>query len=223
MTNPAGILLDGVARHYATSAGPVRAVDGVSLEVAAGSSLAVTGPSGCGKSTLLGLIGGLDVPTAGRVIVGRAEISRLGERARARLRRHDIAFVHQSDNLLPFLTATENVGLQLSLHGEANGFDCCRDLLAAVGLADDLDKLPDQLSRGQRQRVAVARALISQPALILADEPTGSLDAPNAAAVVELLQAADATLVIVTHDPWVVGQLDRNVSLLDGQLALRDA
>lgn len=223
MTRPVGIRLDGVAKHYATRAGVVRALDGISLEVEPGTSLAVTGPSGCGKSTLLGLIGGLEVPTAGRVTVGRSEVSRLGESARACLRRQDIGLVYQSDNLLPFLTAAENVGLQLSLHGESNGSARCRDLLAAVGLADDVDKLPDQLSRGQRQRVAVARALIHRPALVLADEPSGSLDATSAAAIVELLRAAEATLVIVTHDPWVVEQFEWTVDMLDGQLVPHNA
>jgi putative ABC transport system ATP-binding protein len=223
VTSPAGIVLDGVAKHYATSAGVVRALDGISLEIEPGSSLAVTGPSGCGKSTLLGLIGGLEVPTAGRVSVSGTVISQLAEPARARLRRHDIGLVHQSDNLLPFLTATENVGLQLALHGQPNGSDRCRELLAAMGLTSDRDKLPDQLSRGQRQRVAVARALIHRPGVILADEPTGSLDAASAAAIVELLRAADATVVIVSHDPWVAAQFERIVGLLDGRLVTADA
>ena len=223
MTDPLGITLDGVTKHYATPAGIVRAVDGLSLQVEPGSTLAVTGPSGCGKSTLLGLIGGLEVPTAGRVTVGGSEMSGLGESARARLRRKGIALVYQSDNLLPFLTAVENVGLQLALHGESNGSARCRDLLAAVGLADHLDKLPDQLSRGQRQRVAVARALIHEPGLILADEPTGSLDNSAAAAIVELLRTAAATLVIVTHDPSVAGQFEGTVSILDGRLVPRHA
>lgn len=223
MNCPAGIRLDGVARHYPTPGGSVRALDGITLEVDPGSNVAITGPSGCGKSTLLGLIAGLDVPTMGRVVVGGAVISSLDESGRARARRHDIGLVYQSDNLLPFLTAVENVGLQLSLDGEANGADRCRDLLAAMGLADHADKLPDQLSRGQRQRVAVARALIHEPALILADEPTGSLDATSAAAIVALLVAADATLIVVSHDPWVVSQLERSVGLRDGRLATVDA
>ena len=219
----AGVRLDGVAKHYSTASGTVHALDGITLQVDPGSNVAITGPSGCGKSTLLGLIAGLDVPTMGRVVVGGAVISSLDESGRARARRHDIGLVYQSDNLLPFLTAVENVGLQLSLDGEANGADRCRDLLAAMGLADHADKLPDQLSRGQRQRVAVARALIHEPALILADEPTGSLDATSAAAIVALLVAADATLIVVSHDPWVVSQLERSVGLRDGRLATVDA
>ena len=220
---PAGVRLDGVAKHYPTPGGSVGALDEITLEVDPGSNVAITGPSGCGKSTLLGLIAGLDVPTVGRVVVGGAEMSSLDEAGRARARRHDIGLVYQSDNLLPFLTAVENVGLQLSLDGEANGADRCRNLLGAMGLADHADKLPDQMSRGQRQRVAVARALINEPGLILADEPTGSLDAASAAAIVALLLAADATLIVVSHDSWVVGQFERSVGLRDGRLATFDA
>ena len=223
MNCPAGVRLDGVAKYHSTPGGSVRALDGITLEVVAGSKVAITGASGCGKSTLLGLIAGLDVPTVGRVFVGGAEISSLDDAGRALARRHDIGLVYQSDNLLPFLTAVENVGLQLSLDGEAHGADRCRALLAAMGLADYADKLPDQLSRGQRQRVAVARALIHEPALILADEPTGSLDATSAAGVVALLVAVDATLIVVSHDPWVVGQLELSVGLRDGRLATVDA
>ena len=127
----------------------------------------------------------------------------------------------QSDNLLPFLTAVENVGLQLALQGATDGYERCVEVLAELGLAGDVDKLPDQLSGGQRQRVAVARALIHRPRVILADEPTGSLDADNSAAVIDVLLAAQreagATLVVVTHDPVVARRLDRTLSLRDGR------
>jgi putative ABC transport system ATP-binding protein len=222
VNRPAGISLDSVVRHYETPAGLVRAVDGISLEIEPGSSLAIVGPSGCGKSTLLGLIGGLDVPTAGRVSIGDQEISSLPERERARLRRDGLGLVFQSGNLLPFLTAVENVGQQLALHGASDGYERCLEMLAELGLADDGNKLPDQLSGGQRQRVAVARALIHRPGVILADEPTGSLDADNSAAVVRRLlaakQEAGATLVMVTHDLGVARQLDRTVGIRDGKL-----
>jgi len=223
-TGAAGIRLESVVKRYRTVAGEVRAVDGISLEVARGTSLAVTGPSGCGKSTLLGLIGGLESPTAGRVLVGGREISALSESERARLRRERFGLLFQSDNLLPFLTATENVALQLSLAGgEGNGRRARpRALLAALGLAEHADKLPDQLSGGQRQRVGVARALVHGPEVILADEPTGELDSAASAEVIELLLAAraqaDATLVVVTHDPRVAERMDRVVSLRDGRL-----
>jgi putative ABC transport system ATP-binding protein len=217
-----GVRLDAVQKRYTTPAGLVRAVDGITLEVEPGTSLAVVGPSGCGKSTLLGLIGGLEVPTAGRVFIGGQEVSRLRASRRARLRRDELGFVFQSDNLLPFLTAVENVGQQLALHGVRDGYERCLEVLAELGLADAVDKLPDQLSGGQRQRVAVARALIHRPRMILADEPTGSLDADNSSAVIDLLLAAQrdvgATLVVVTHDPGVADRMDRTLSLRDGRL-----
>jgi len=222
VTKPAGISLDSVVKHFSTPAGHVRAVDGITLEVDPGGSLAITGPSGCGKSTLLGLIGGLEAPSAGRVSIGGREISSLSERERARLRREELGLVFQSDCLLPFLSAVENVALQLALHGAADGYERCLEVLAELGLADDVDKLPDQLSGGQRQRIAVARALIHGPSVILADEPTGELDADNSAAVIDILLAAQnetsATLVVVTHDLGVARQLDRTVQLLDGLL-----
>jgi putative ABC transport system ATP-binding protein len=224
MRRPAAIVLDAVTKHYATPAGQVRAVDGVTLAVAPGASVAITGSSGSGKSTLLGLIAGLEAPTSGRVSIGGEEISSLPERERARLRRRQLGLVFQSDNLHPFLSALENVGLQLALHGEANGSHRSLELLAELGLADAAGKLPDRLSGGQRQRVAVARALINRPAVIVADEPTGSLDAANSAAIVDLLLAArretGTTLVVVTHDPDVAARMDRIVTLRDGRVGV---
>ncbi|MGH2973369.1 MAG: ABC transporter ATP-binding protein [Solirubrobacterales bacterium] len=216
------IRLDSAGKEYLTAAGSVRAVDAISLEVEAGARVAITGPSGCGKSTLLALVGGLEAPTAGRVFVDGEELSGLSDRERARLRRQEFGFVFQSDSLLPFLTVIENVGLQLALHGASD--DCQRslELLADLGVADHADKLPDQLSGGERQRVAVARALVHEPRLILADEPTGSLDARNSEVVIDLLVAAQrevgATLLVVTHDPGVARRMDRELGLRDGQL-----
>jgi putative ABC transport system ATP-binding protein len=224
---PAAISLDSIVKHYATPAGLVRAVDGVTLEVEAGASLAIMGPSGCGKSTLLGLIGGLEAPTAGRVTIGGQEISRLSEPERARLRRDQFGFIFQADNLMPFLTAAENVALQLALDGATDGYQRCLEVLAELGLAGDVTKLPDQLSGGQRQRVAVARALIHKPQVILADEPTGSLDADNSATVIDLLLAAQvelgATLVVVTHDVGVAQRLGTIVRISDGRLTDEDS
>jgi putative ABC transport system ATP-binding protein len=223
MKGLAGIRLDSVSKRYTTPAGLVRAVDGITLEVEPGTSLAITGPSGCGKSTVLGLISGLEAPTAGRVLIGGREISSLPERQRTRLRRNELGLVFQADNLLPFLTAVENVGQQLALQGAVDGYQRCVEVLAELGLAGEVDKLPDQLSGGQRQRVAVARALIHRPRVILADEPTGSLDADNSAAVIDVLLAAQeeagATLVVVTHDPGVARRLDRMLGLRDGRLS----
>jgi putative ABC transport system ATP-binding protein len=218
----ASISLDSVSKHYATPAGLVRALEEITLQVPAGTSVAITGPSGCGKSTLLGLVAGLEIPTAGRVSVSGREISSLPDGQRARLRRDQLGLVFQSDNLLPFLTAVENVSLQLALHGADDGYERCLGMLAELGLAGDAEKLPDQLSGGQRQRVAIARALIHRPRVILADEPTGSLDADNSAAVIDLLLVAQresgVTLVVVTHDPEVALRMDRTVRLRDGQL-----
>jgi putative ABC transport system ATP-binding protein len=219
----AGIVLESVSKHYETPAGLVRALEGIDLEVEAGTSVAVTGPSGCGKSTLLGLIAGLEPPTSGRVSCGGHEISGMPETERVRVRRDGLGLVFQSDNLLPFLTAVENVSLQLALRGELNGYERCADMLTGLGLAAELEKLPDQLSGGQRQRVAVAGAVIHEPGVILADEPTGSLDEENSTAVIDLLLDAQresgASMVVVTHDPSVAARLDRTVSLRDGRLA----
>jgi putative ABC transport system ATP-binding protein len=223
----AGISVESVRKDYASQAGVVRAVDGITLEVEPGSSLAITGPSGCGKSTLLSLIGGLEVPTSGRVVLGDEEISTLPASRRAQLRRNELGLVFQSDNLLPFLTAVENVSQRLALAGAPDGYERCLDLLDRLGLAGLADRLPDQLSGGQRQRVAVARALVHRPRVILADEPTGSLDTANAAAVIDLLLAAqqdlNATLVVVTHDLEVARRLGRHHSLRDGRSVDADA
>jgi putative ABC transport system ATP-binding protein len=226
VNGPVAIGIETVSKHYATPAGLVRAVEDVSFDVPAGASVAITGPSGCGKSTLLGLIAGLEVPTSGRVSVGAEEISRLPDGRRARLRRDRLGLVFQSDNLLPFLTAVENVSLQLALHaaGERDEprFERSVELLGELGLAADADKLPDQLSGGQRQRVAIARALVHRPGVLLADEPTGALDAGNSAAVIDLLLSAQresgVTLIVVTHDLEVAGRMDHAVRLRDGRL-----
>ena len=220
------VVLENVTKRYETDAGAVLALDGVSLDVPAGTSLSITGPSGCGKSTLLALIGGLDDPTAGRVSIGDRTSSG-APRPRAAGRRRGIGLVFQSDDLLPFLTALENVSVQLALDatlGDATlGEDGrSRALLAKLGLGAEVDLLPDQLSGGQRQRVAVARALVHRPGLIVADEPTGSLDAESSETVVDTLLAAQresgATLVLVTHEPGVAERLDRTVGMRDGRL-----
>ena len=222
MTPVPGIRVDSVSRRYVTPAGALMAVDDVSFELAAGTSVAIMGPSGCGKSTLLALIGGLDVPSSGRVFLGEHEISALSDRERTRIRRNDVGFVFQADNLQPFLTAIENVSLQLELHGAPDGFGRCDEMFVDLGLADCRDKLPDQMSGGQRQRVAVARALVTAPRIILADEPTGALDTETSGLVLDLLvdahRASGATLVVVTHDPAVSARLDRTVGLRDGRL-----
>ena len=223
MTTDASITVDSVIVEHQTASGPVRALDGVSLTVDGGSSVAITGPSGGGKSTLLGVIGGLARPTWGTVRIGDAKISDLSERDRSDFRRSHIGFVYQADNLLPFLTLLENVGLQLSLNGKSSGTGRSLAVLADLGLAGLAYRLPDHLSGGQRQRAAVARAIVHQPKIILADEPTGALDTANAAGVIDLLLAMQreigATLIMVTHDRDAARRLDRQVRLRDGRVS----
>jgi len=202
----------------------VRAVDGIDAEIEGGTSVAIVGPSGCGKSTLLALIGGLESPSGGRVLVRGQDLGAMDESQRARYRRDEVGFVFQSYDLLPFLTAAENVAFQLSLHGDKDGRARSLELLASLGLEEHADKLPDQLSGGQRQRVGIARALAHRPRLILADEPTGELDSQTSTSVMDLLVAAQqrlgATLVVVSHDRGVAERLDRVLTMRDGHLAL---
>ena len=160
MSMDASITVESVIVEHQTASGPVRALDGVSFTVDSGSSVAITGPSGGGKSTLLGVVGGLARPTSGTVRIGDSQISELAERDRSDFRRRHIGFVYQADNLLPFLTLLENVGLQLSLNGESSGAGRSLAMLANLGLAGLAYRLPDHLSGGQRQRAAVARAIV---------------------------------------------------------------
>jgi putative ABC transport system ATP-binding protein len=223
MSLDASITVDSVVVEHQTASGPVRALDGVSFSVDSGSSVAITGPSGGGKSTLLGVVGGLARPTSGTVSIGDSQISQLSERDRSDFRRSHIGFVYQADNLLPFLTLLENVGLQLSLNGESSGTGRSLAMLANLGLAGLAYRLPDHLSGGQRQRAAVARAIVHQPEIILADEPTGALDAANAVGVIDLLlgmqREIGATLIMVTHDRDAASRLDRQIHLHDGRVS----
>ena len=222
MTMDASIHVESLVVEHHTPGGPVFALDGVSFTVDAGSSVAITGPSGCGKSTLLGVIGGLAVPTAGVVRIGGEEVSSLPDRRRSDFRRTHVGFVYQADNLLPFLTVVENVELQSALDGRSSGVDRSFELLDKLGLADEAHRLPDHLSGGQRQRAAVARAVVHRPEVILADEPTGALDAANAAGVIDLLlevrREIGATLVMVTHDRDAARRMDRRIGLRDGRV-----
>ena len=220
MTAGVGLRLQDVQKDYRVAGQLVHAVAGVDLEIEAGSRVAIVGPSGCGKSTLLSLVGALEKPSQGKVWLGDTNVTSLSEAKRAELRRRTIGFVFQSYDLLPFLTATENVAFQASLSGAP--MDRVNELIKRLGLAEHAEKLPDQLSGGQRQRVGLARALAHRPSLILADEPTGELDSESSRIAMELLLEAQrelgATLIVVTHDLGVASRLDRTVSLRDGRV-----
>jgi putative ABC transport system ATP-binding protein len=214
--------LSGVHKTYEMG-GTVEALGGVSLSLSAGSYTAVMGPSGSGKSTMLNLIGALDTPTAGRVVVAGEDVSGSGQRARAALRGTEIGFVFQTFNLLARLTAVENVGLPLVFAGVSRRArrERARELLADVGLGDRTDHHPTELSGGQRQRVAIARALVADPALVLADEPTGNVDTETGARVLDVfdrLHAAGNTVLLVTHERHVAERAERIVHVRDGQL-----
>ncbi|MFF8603306.1 ABC transporter ATP-binding protein [Streptomyces sp. NPDC015232] len=201
----------------------VRALDGVDLDLPAGSFTAVMGPSGSGKSTLLQCAAGLDRPTAGTVEIDGVPLTGLGERRLTLLRRDRIGFVFQSFNLLPSLTAAQNVALPLRLAGRRPSRAQVREALARVGLAGRERHRPAELSGGQQQRVALARALITRPAVLFGDEPTGALDSTTGRAVLDLLRELvdrdGLTLVMVTHDPVAAARADRVVFLVDGRLA----
>ena len=211
-----------LTRRYGAGESAVDALRGVSLEVPAGQFTAVMGPSGSGKSTLMHLLAGLDRPTSGSVRIGGEEISDMADRRLTKLRRKHIGFVFQSFNLLPTLTAEENVTLPLAIARTKPDAAEVDRLLARVGLTERRDHKPAELSGGQQQRVAIARALIARPTVLFADEPTGNLDSASGAAVLELLRDAVAldgqTTVMVTHDPRAAAAADRVVFLADGMI-----
>ncbi len=203
--------------------GHVRALDGISLTIESGEFLSIMGPSGCGKSTLLNIIGALDLPTEGEVLFRGRPLSKMANLDQ--LRAHEIGFVFQSFYLLPNLTAEENIQLPM-FEGKlkpSQRVARARELLARVGLADRVGHLPEQLSNGQKQRVAIARALANDPAVVLADEPTGALDSRNGAEVMQLLVELNVehrtTIVVVTHDQSVADRSRRIVRMMDGRIA----
>jgi ABC-type lipoprotein export system ATPase subunit len=211
----------GLTKSFGKGEGLVRAVDEVDLEVRAAETVAVMGPSGCGKSTLLHLLGGLERPSGGEVVLAGSRLDQMSERALARLRRTAIGFVFQAFHLMDELTARENVELPALLAGRSPraARRHASELLERVGLGDRAGFLPAALSGGQRQRVAVARALSNDPLVVLADEPTGNLDSAATRDVLRLfdsLHAAGQTLVIVTHDPRIAATADRLISMRDG-------
>jgi putative ABC transport system ATP-binding protein len=216
------ISVRGLSMRLASGGRSVDVLTEVSFEVPAGQFLAIAGPSGSGKSTLLGLIAGLDQPTAGRIEVAGADLTALDEDALARFRRDRIGYVFQSFHLLPTLTAEENVAVPLELAGEADAAARAAALLAEVGLGERAHHYPVQLSGGEQQRVAVARAMARRPPLLLADEPTGNLDSATGKQIIELLVGLNrrlgTTLVLVTHDTALAAHADRVVTLRDGRI-----
>ncbi len=211
----------GLAKRYGAGPAAVVALDAVDVDFTAGRFTAIMGPSGSGKSTLMHCLAGLDRPTAGRVRIGETDLARLDDKRLTLLRRDRVGFVFQKFNLLPALTAAENIVLPLAIAGRRPDPGWLRQVVAAVGLTDRLRHRPAELSGGQQQRVAVARALITKPWVIFADEPTGNLDSRSGAEVLRLLREAVDTLgqtvIMVTHDPLAAGHADRVVFLADGR------
>ena len=216
---------ESVTRTFTIGKIETHALRGVSLTIESGEFTALVGPSGSGKTTLLQLLGCLDQPTTGRVLIDSQDISRLSRNERADLRRHKLGFVFQFFALIPTLTAYENVELPLLLSGNGSADRQARatELLASVGLAERADHRPDQMSGGEQQRVAVARALATHPSLILADEPTANLDTANGEAVMQTMarlnQETGVTFVFATHDPRVIKFARRVITLRDGLVA----
>jgi putative ABC transport system ATP-binding protein len=216
---------ENLTKIYGSGDAAVTALDNVSMEVDSGEFVAIMGPSGCGKSTLLHLIGGLDRPTNGKVEIEGVSLSDMKDDELARLRRTRIGLVFQFYNLIPVLNAVENAGLPIALDGKktAEAKKRAGEWLSRFGLGDRLSSRPDQLSGGQQQRVAVARALAAEPALVLADEPTGNLDTRSADGIASLLRQVSKdfgrAVVMVTHDPRIAAYADRIVFLKDGRIS----
>jgi len=224
-SHPEALRLEALRKVYGTADNPVTALDGVTMALPSGTFTAVMGPSGSGKSTLLQCAAGLDRPTDGRVLIAGEPIPAGGEAAVTRFRRERVGFVFQQLNLLPTLTALENVTLPLRLAGRKIDREHAADLLARVGLGDRVHHRPGALSGGQQRRVAIARALVTDPAVVLADEPTGALDSRTAHEVLALLRSCvddlAQTVVMVTHDPVAAAYADAVVFLVDGRVAGR--
>ncbi|MDO8846851.1 MAG: ABC transporter ATP-binding protein [Coriobacteriia bacterium] len=215
----------GVKRHF--DRGAIKALDGVDLAIESGEFVAIIGPSGSGKSTLLHMLGALDTPDEGRVVIDDIDLAE--ERDLASFRRRTVGFVFQLHNLIPTLTALENVQIPLMEDGLGSAERRTRalELLERVGLSDRVDSLPTTLSGGERQRVAIARALVNRPRILIADEPTGAVDSANSKRIMDLLRTVSRetgmTLVVVTHDPQVAEQADRVIRVLDGRVVTEAA
>ena len=213
---------ENLSKQVSSPEGPLTIVHGVSLDIAAGESVAIVGASGAGKSTLLALLAGLDLPTTGRVLLAGTDLTQLDEDGRARLRAQRVGFVFQAFHLIPALTALENVMLPLELAGRRDARRSAAETLSQVGLKDRVGHYPRQLSGGEQQRVALARAFVTQPAVLFADEPTGNLDTATGGRVGELLfelnARAHTTLVLVTHDRELASRCERIIEMDAGRV-----
>ena len=229
------LIARNLTKTYSSGGRPLTVLKEVSLEVEPGGFLAIVGPSGCGKTTLLGLLAGLDTPTSGAVLQGGQDLAALSEDGRAKLRGEKVGFVFQTFQLIPTLTALENVQVPLELAGGRTGarehgrtgyreiVERSRELLARVGLEGREHHYPAQLSGGEQQRVAIARAFVNRPSILFADEPTGNLDAETGARIIELLDALNresgATIVLATHDADLAARAKSTLHLIDGAVA----
>jgi putative ABC transport system ATP-binding protein len=221
--NPSSILdVRSLTKSYATGAGSLTVLRNVSFTLEQGATCSILGPSGSGKTTLLGLAAGLDQPTSGSVILNGIALAEISEDERARVRNEHIGFVFQNFQLIPTLTALENVTVPMELRGDRSACSLAHDLLHRVGLDERNDHYPAQLSGGEQQRVALARAFINRPKILFADEPTGNLDAETSQAVIEIMldlnKTAGTALVLVTHDPDVARLTERIIRLRNGEM-----
>ena len=221
-TNTNIITVHGLKKYYGSGPRQVKALDGIDLTIKQGEFTAITGASGSGKTTLLNMMGGLDVPTEGEVIVDGIDLSRLREEQLAVFRRKKVGFIFQNYNLVPTLTVEENILFPLDLDGAAPDMQCLEEIIELLGLPDKLNAYPEALSGGQQQRTAIARALAAKPAILLADEPTGNLDSQNSQNVAGLLKMTTKlfhrTLVMITHNPELAQLADTVVKMKDGRI-----
>lgn len=214
--------VEHVSKYYGQKENRVVALDDVTFTIAQGEFVAIVGPSGSGKSTLLHLLGGVDVPSEGKVIVDGHDLSQMKESQLAIFRRRQIGLIYQFYNLIPILNVEENITLPLLLDGRKPDPSYFQSLIDALGLNERIQHLPNQLSGGQQQRVSIARALIAKPSIVLADEPTGNLDSKNSAEILSLFhrfhKEYHQTLILITHDPAIALQADRILTLQDGKI-----
>jgi putative ABC transport system ATP-binding protein len=215
--------VEKISKIYGFGETAVAALTDVSFSINKGEFVAIVGPSGSGKSTLMHILGGVDIPTSGKVFIDNTDIYALNETKLAIFRRRQIGLIYQFYNLIPVLNVEENISLPLLLDGQNIYKKHLNEIITTLGLTDRLNHLPNQLSGGQQQRVSIGRALINNPALVLADEPTGNLDSKNSAEIIELLKLSNKnynqTLIIITHDERIALQANRIISIEDGRIA----